>query len=465
MTVSQFFSIMRARGAVAVLILLTTLGLTGAWIVLKPAYYTARAAVLVDVRSSDPVAGSYQQGMISPSYMATQIDIVSSARVAQRVVQVLQTDQSPDAIQRWREATQGRGSPQEWFALQLQSRLDVKPARESNIINISWTGSTPAEAARVTNAFAQAYLDISLELKTAPARRYAVFFEEQLAVSRQNLEKAQARLTSYQQRAGMVASAGLDFETARLNEISSQLTSIQGQTTDSQNKRGASVDSVAEVMQSPLINGLKIDVGRLEAKIQESAPNLGSNHPQMQRWEAELGSLRAKLVAETARISSSINTAYQVSKGRERELQQALSAQKGRVMAINKQRDEYSLLLRDVESAQRGFETVSASAAQSRLQSLTTQTNLTRLTPAAEPLVASGPSMQQALLIAAIGGALLAIAGSLLLELARRRIRSVEDLSMATQLPVLASIPGRPSPVAPRLLTSRQLALANRSTA
>ena len=465
MTLSQFFSIMRARWGVALLILLLTLAATAAWALLRPRIYTARAAVLVDVRSSDPVAGQYQQGMISPSYMATQIDIIASAPVAQRVVQALQLDQAPDAAQRWQKATQGRGSLLNWLAEDLQSHLDVKPARESNIINISWTGPKAAEAAKMANAFAQAYLDLSLDLKTEPARRYSVWFQEQLGVSRQALEKAQARLTAYQQRTGMVASAGLDYETARLNEISSQLTTVQGQTTESQNKRSASVDSVAEMMQSPLINGLKVEISRLEAKIQESAPNLGANHPQMQRWEAELASLRTKLSSETGRVTSSINTAYQVGRGRERELQEALSSQKERVMAVNRQRDEYSLLLRDLESAQRAFEAVSTSAAQSRLQSLTTQTNLTRLSPAAEPLLPSGLAGKQAMLAAALAGMLLAVAGALLLELTRRRIRSVDDLAAATQLPVLASVPGNAMAFTPRRLTSRRLAIANGSAA
>ena len=266
-------------------------------------------------------------------------------------------------------------------------------------------------------------------------------------------------------RSGMVASAGLDYETARLNEISSQLTTVQGQTTESQTKRGVSTESVAEVMQSPLVNGLRMDISKLEAKIQESAANLGSSHPQMIRWEDELKSLRGKLASETSRITASINTAYQVGRGRERELQEALNTQKGRVMNLNRQRDEYGLLLRDLESAQRAFETVSASAAQSRLQSLTTQTNLTRLAPAAEPLRPSGPTTRQALLAAAVAGGLLAIAGALLLELIQRRIRSIEDLSQATQLPVLASIPGNPRAFTRRLPAPRQLAIGNRSTA
>jgi chain length determinant protein EpsF len=463
MTLHQFFSILRARRLLACLILLATLVLALAWIVLRPTYYAARAPVLVDVRT-DPVGVNALQGMIAPSFMATQIDIVRSDRVAQRVVEMLRIDKQPKEMERWRNAMDGKGSPQAWFAQDLQKKLDVKPARESNIINVTWKGKAPEEAARVANAFAQAYLDTSLELKTDPARGYASWFEEQVKTARQNLANAQAKLSAFQERTGIVsADERGDYETARLNELSMQLTTVQGLTTESQSKRAAGRDTVADVMQSSLINTLRADVARLEGKVQEGAAYLGPNHPQMQRLQAEAGALRARLASETSRITTSVDTGYQVNKGRERDLLAALTAQKSRVIALNKNRGELNLLQKDVDSAHKAFETVSASASQSRLQSLTNQTNVMRLAPAVEPLEATGPTASQALLVAAAAGMLLAVAGALLAELANRRVRSIEDLTMVTQLPILACVPGAAAILVPlRLLpnASRRLALA-----
>jgi polysaccharide biosynthesis transport protein len=468
MSLHQFFSILLARRRLAGLILFATLALALAWIALRPTYYTARAPVLVDVRT-DPTGASAIQGMVAPSFMATQIDIVRSDRVAQRVVEMLRIDKQPGEMDRWQDATSGKGSPQAWFARELQTDLDVKPARESNIINISWKGTSPAQAALVANAFAQAYLDTSLELKTDPARGYAAWFEDQVKAARQNLANAQAKLSAFQERTGIVSADEkvVDYETARLNELSSALTVVQAQTTESQGKRAAGGrDTVAEVMQSPLINTLRADIAKLEAKVQEGGAYLGANHPQMQRMQAELGSLRGRLASETSRITTSVDTSYQVGKSRERELLAALGAQKARVIALNKQRGELSLLQRDVESAQKAFETVSASASQSRLQSLTNQTNVMRLAPAVEPIEASGPTKKQALLVAGIAGLLLAISGAVLAELMNRRVRSVEDMTMIAQLQVLATVPGTSaqSVLMPLRLpsTTRRLALAGR---
>ena len=408
---------------------------------LMPRKYTAQTSLLVDVRTPDPVAGAGISGVIAPSYMATQVDIIGGDLVAQRVVKILKLDEDGETKAAWLKATEGRGSLDSWIAKELQSGLQVQPARESNVINITYKGGNADNVAQVVNAFAQAYLDTNLSLKTEPARLYATWFDDQSKVSRAKLEDAQARLSDYQQKAGIVSSdERVDYETTKLAQISTQLTAVQGETTDSQSKRNARGDTVAEVMQSTLINGLKADIARLEARVSENNVNLGVNHPSRQRAEAELASLRGRLASESNRISASIETAYKVGKDRERELQASVNAQKTRVLALNKQRDELNVYRRDVEAAQRAYETVSQSASQTRLQSLTNQTNVVRLNTALAPIDPSSPKLPLNLMIAAFVGTLLGVGYAMVLELMNRRVRSSEDLVQMLDLPVLASI-------------------------
>lgn len=442
MTLQQFLLILRARWKIGLLVFVLTVATTVVVSLLLPKQYTASAAVVVDVRSPDPVSGLMLQGMMAPGYMATQVDIINSDRVAQAVVKGLGMEKSPAIQAQWQEATQGKGQLRDWLATLLQKNLDVKPSRESNVININYTGADPDFAAAVSNAFAQAYIDVNLDLRVAPARQYATFFDEQTKSAREKLEKAQQALSDYQQKNGITSTdERMDFETAKLNETSSQLTGIQGQTTDSQSKRASNkADTVAEVMQSPLINGLKADIARLEAKLNESKGNLGANHPQILRSEAELATLRSQLDAETRKITTSIETTYQVSKQREAQLQGALAAQKARVLVLNKQRDELNVLRRDIESAQRAFEIVSQRASQTNIESQTNQTNIAVLNPAIAPPAPSKPRVFLNILVSVFLGTLLGVGLALLLELMNRRVRSTEDLVEALELPVLGSI-------------------------
>lgn len=442
MTLQQFLLILRARYKAALLVFLITVATTVVVSLLLPKQYTAGATVVIDVKSPDPVSGQMLQGMMAPGYMATQIDIINSDRVAKDVVKLLKLDSNVVVQQQWRDDTDGKGQLIDWLATLLQKQLDVKPSRESNVININYSGTDPDFAAAVANAFAQAYINVNLDLRLAPARQYATFFEEQTKAARSKLEAAQKALSDYQQQNGITSvDERVDFETAKLNETSSQLTGIQALTTDSQSKRGsAKADTIAEVMQSPLINGLKADIARLEAKLVESNGNLGKNHPQTQRTEAELATLKTQLDSEIRKITSSIETTYQVGKQREAQLQGALAGQKARVLALNKQRDELNVLRRDIESAQRAFEIVSQRASQTSIESQTNQTNIGVLNAATAPADPSKPKLFLNILVSIFLGALLAVGLALMLELANRRVRSADDLADALNLPVLGTI-------------------------
>ena len=442
MTFQQFMLILRARYIAALAALLLTVGLTATISLLLPKEYTATTALVLDVKSPDPVSGMMLQGLMTPGYMATQIDIINSDRVANTVVKVLKLDENPAIKNQWQEATKGKGSITVWLGKLLQKSLDVKPSRESDLININYNGSDPDFAATIANAFAQAYIDVNLDLRLAPARQYAAFFEEQSKSARARLDAAQKALSDYQQANGITSvDDRLDYETAKLNETSSQLTSVQTATTDSQSKRqNGKQDSLSEVMQSPLINGLKTDISRLEAKLNESSVNLGENHPQTLRTKTELATLKAELDTETRKITTSIDTTYQVGKSRESQLQQALAAQKARVLMLNKQRDELTVLRNDLAAAQRALDTLSARYQQSTVESHTNQTNIAVLSPAVAPTSPSKPRVVLNIILSIFLGGLLGIGVALTLELANRRVRSGADLHDALGIPLLGTL-------------------------
>ena len=71
-------------------------------------------------------------------------------------------------------------------------------------------------------------------------------------------------------------------------------------------------------------------------------------------------------------ITASAETTFRIGKQKEQDIAAALEKQKQRVLRLNRQRDELSILKRDVESAQRAFEGVSQRSAQARLESVIT---------------------------------------------------------------------------------------------
>jgi capsular polysaccharide biosynthesis protein len=117
-----------------------------------------------------------------------------------------------------------------------------------------------------------------------------------------------------------------------------------------------------------------------------------------------------------------------------------VATQKTKVLTLNRLRDQYSLLQKDVESAQRALEAVSQRFNQTSLEGQGNQTDVGILNPAIAPHEPSSPKVSQNLLISILFGAILGIGLGLLKEILDRRVRSAEDLLEIVSVPVLGVI-------------------------
>lgn len=464
MTLQQFLLILYARRRMVLFIFGGVIGLTLLVSLLLPKEYTAATSVVVDVKSPDPIAGVILPGLVSPGYMATQIDIIESERVALRVVKLLGFDRNEQAVAQWREATNGEGSIEVYYANNLMKKLDVKPSRESNVISIGYSAPDPKFAAALANAFARAYIDTTIDLRVEPARQYALWFDERLKGLRDNLEKAQSHLSAYQQEKGIVITdERLDMETARLNELTGQLAQAQGLRLDaSSRQKSGSNEYSSDVMQNPLVQNLKAELARAESRLSEASRNLGKNHPQYQQIEGQIEGVKKQIKEEIGRISGSAASANRFGVLKEEELKTAIEEQKKRVFELRSQRDQLGIMLKDVENAQRAYESVSQRMSQTNLESQSQQTNVMVLSAATEPGRASKPRIMLNLLLSIIVGSLLGVGSALAAELLDRRVRDTGDLRALAGLPVLGSIGDASFPISPQRWIIRQLSRLRR---
>jgi chain length determinant protein EpsF len=445
MTFGQFISILRARWWVVALVLGLTVVTTLVVSLLLPKQYTATASVVVDFKP-DPVSAFAFGGGASPAYMATQVDIIRSERVAQRVVRNLKLNDNPQVRQQWLDETGGEGSIETWLGTVFQKQMDVVPSRESSVIAISYKAPDPRFAAGLANAFAQAYIDTALELRTDPARLYSTFFENRAKEARETLEKAQSKVSAFQKQAGIIATdERLDVETARLNELSSQATMMQALLAESASRQaqaqGAQGDRMQEVLNNQIVAQLKADINRGEAQLQQLSTRLGDKHPQVLEARASQAELRSRLEAETRKVTGGVTVSANINRQRVAEVQRALQAQRDKVLKMKAVRDEGLVLLRDVENAQRSYDALLQRFTQTNLEGQTTQSNINLLTQASPPLEPSSPKILLNTLLSVFLGTLLAVGTALLLELMDRRVRNVDDVVEALGLPVLGLMP------------------------
>lgn len=444
MSINQFLSILKARWGLLATVLLLTIATTVALSLYMPKKYTAVATMVIDVKSPDPVAGIVLQGMLAPGYMATQMDILKSDRVALKAIRTLKLDQNPQLHEQWQEEAKGRGEFDDWIVDVIQKHLDVMPGKESSVINISYTATQPAFAAALANAFMQAYIDTTLELRVEPAKRYTTMFDAQAKIFRERLEQARGRLSQYQQENGLImADERIDVETNRLNELSNQLVMLQSVSADSNSRQAAAVvngDRLQEVINNPVIGNLKADLSRQEARLKELSNRMGDAHPQVTELRANINELRARIDSETKRIAASVGINNAINQSRESQLKAALAQQRQRLLEIKQQRDQAALYLQDVENAQRAYDAIQTRLSQATIESQANQTNVSILKAASAPAEASSPKVFLNIALSILLGGMLAVGCALAVELSDRRIRTGSDIALGMDTVLLGEL-------------------------
>lgn len=435
---------LRARYKIVLLSLGMTVFATAAITLMLPKNYVAGVSMVVNYKGVDPLTGLSAPAQLMPGYIATQVDIIKSKSVALKVVDNLSLASSPAVQAQFKDATGGRGTVRDWLADLLLQQVDVVPARESSVLTINFRGNDPQFVSVVANAFSYAYLDMSVQLKINPSQQASGYITTQVKGLRDQYERAQSRLSKYQQENNIYSADNrLDVETARLNELSSQLVVVQSQSMDAASRRRqveGNASNSPDVMSNPLVQSLKTSLSLAEAKFADTSQRLASNHPQYSSAKSEVDKLRSNL-QEQIRISSrSVVATADITERRESELREALAAQKVKVQGLNGARDEFSVLTNEMENARRAYELASQRLNQISLEGQAKQADVAVLTAATPPLVPAGPRVLLNIALAIVVGTILGLGGALILELLDQRIRSVLHLSEALDLPVLSVI-------------------------
>lgn len=445
MSLEYVFAVLRARWLIATITLVTVFGAVAVYTWAMPRKYLATSSVVLDIKNPDPIAGAAQAAMGSPTYMLTQIEVITSTRVAEKAARILKLDQVPELRNKWQLSTGGLGSYEAWVANVIKGGLEARPLRGSNIITFIYTAEDPKFAAAAANAFMQAYLTTAVELRTNPAKQFNEEFDAKAKDLREKYEAAQRRLSEFQQQQGLVVTdERMDIETNRLNALSNDYLQMQSAMADSNSRQSAarsSPDQSPDVISNGTVAGIRSDIIRQEASLEQLSSRLGDNHPQVIELKTSLAELRRKLEIESKRIVGSVSVANNVTSSRLGIMKAALDEQRSKVLKLKSIRDEASMLQRDVENAQRSLDAVTVRMQNASLESQAPQASVAPLEYATPPGGPSSPRVGSNLALGAVLGLVLAAAVSFLMELFDRRMRTGTDVEALLLLHSLGSVP------------------------
>jgi uncharacterized protein involved in exopolysaccharide biosynthesis len=422
MNIFQFFRILWARRWIVIVATLACVLAGGIAVLVLPRTYSATSRVLLDVAKTDPLNGSGIDATFARAYVPSEAEFMMSNRVASRAADNLGLTRDPqqradyDAF----AASQGNRpdipSFRNWLGAQIAANITAQQYLATNVIDITYKGSTAQNAAQMANAIRQAYADESISNKRDDATQAVAWLDRQMGELSKQRESAQQRLVQYQKDNGVVLlGASGDADSNELQALTMSAPAVGGTMVGG---GGANPNAAA--------------IASLDAKIATESQTLGPNHPIIQ----DLRKQRAALAAAPT------SAAPQYVAGPSHS--SLLAQQSAKVLAEQGKVGEAKRLQADVDALTAQYQSMAAREAALRQEMNGNSFSILMLDSASPPDSPSWPKIPLVLIGSLAFGFFAGVLIALIVEFMRRRVRGVEDLVSASNVPVIGVINAPP---------------------
>jgi succinoglycan biosynthesis transport protein ExoP len=431
MSIVQFLRIFWAR---RLFILAATVScLVGAYVVtlIIPPRWQAHSRVMLNLLKPDPVTG-VTMGAAARVYAATQVELITDYAVAGQVADQLGWLSDPALIEAYEHRSRNdKRDFRRWLAQLVIDNTKAEILQDSNILEITYTATTPDAAKGVADALRTAYLNASLQFQRDDAQRNAEWFSAQADKAKTAYDAAVAARTDYEKANGIVmADDKTDVDSARLQALASQ----------------AGVAPAMVAAGATQSSASAIELAQVDAQISEDSKTLGPNHPDLLALRARRQVLAGLVAQDQAAAKAAIGAASSASAATVGALERAVTAQKAKVIGKADKIGTLTQLQSEVDLRHDEFTATSAKAAQFRQEAALSDSGLTPLGAAVTPKSPQFPNYMLIIPGSLFLGLAVGVLVALLMELFGRRVRGVEDLASVVDLPLLAVVAAAPNP-------------------
>ncbi|MDI7862067.1 polysaccharide biosynthesis tyrosine autokinase [Rhizobiaceae bacterium n13] len=349
----------------------------------------------------------------------------------------------------------------------LQQSLAVERVARSGVVALSFRSTDPVLAAKITRAYADAYLTDQLNANFDATERATVWLQERLDDLRQRAQVASLEVEKYRAENGLTSARGELMSEQQLADLNSQLIIAQADTASASaryNQFQSIVDQGPEAaVQNATVSSKETDNSTIRdlrnryltisKREQEVTDTFGADHPQAVALKAEKTDVTNQIYQELQQLTSSYRNEYEVARSREASLRNSIDGVTGRNTEANK-----SLVhLRELEQKSTALKTLYESYL-GRYEEVSQQRSFPIakarvISEAGVPVSPSSPKKTMVLALSAILGMMFGGALAFFQEMRERYFRLEGDVRTILghkslgYLPVLRDQPRKPKNV------------------
>jgi succinoglycan biosynthesis transport protein ExoP len=436
--------------------------------------YRATATLLIEPGRQNVVSiqGVNQvTGIGTREYYLTQVDVLKSRELTERLVRRLELAKHPEFDPRqqskpwyaswlpegWLEAGPGAASD----AIIAQRVVDavakhtsIQPVRDTNLVRISFTSHDPELAAKVPNTLADIYITADLEAHMQMTRRAMAFLTEQSTDLRKEVAASEKALQDFRDREKIIDTKSLSLSGAskQLEDLTTALVQARQKRAEAEsalNQVNAArhanfpdaVEALPAVLKNSMVQKGQEQVAAAKKKLADALKRYGPEHPNLLAAQTELRSARENLRRQIDIVVQSVAREYAVAKENEAAVRRALEQSKADIQSFNRKEFELSALEREVATNRQLYDLFMQRAKETNISSEMRSAIARVIDPAIVPDRAYGPKSWLIVGLSVFGTLLLAVALAVLLERLDNTVKSSHEVESRLEVPSVGVVP------------------------
>lgn len=413
----------------------------------------------LDLKSVDPTNPPGSSN-IAESYFETQIKMLQSESLLERVIDKLKLQQARPTTglqaflsRMWPKLERSRSSwrPAEKDELirKMQGNLTVRAAPNTRLLEVMYESPDPKQAADIANTLISEFIEQSQELRWKSTRRTAEWLTGHLDEMKSKLEQSEAQLQDYARTSGLTfttsASQRDNIADIRLKELQDDLSRANADRVAKEAKfeeaKTKQMEALPEMLDDPTLRDQRLKLNDLQRQLAELTTTLTPEHFKVQRVKAQIAELQSAVQKERALVLSRIANEYMTARRREKFLTQASAEQEKIAADQSTKAIHYDTLKREVDSSRQLYEAMLQRVKQAEMASAMRASNVLVVDAAKPPLLPYKPDLLVNLAVGLFSSMFLGLGWVLFRERFDRRIQAPGDVRAYLSLPELGVIP------------------------
>jgi polysaccharide biosynthesis transport protein len=454
-----------------------------------PAVYTSEAVVVIDTRKNklNDLQSVLSNVPLDSGAITSEVDVLQSQSLAQSVARDVDYAHSDEFLQkgvhnrlsafveRFRSlmpdmvsepvaplfeaveqlADRGAAGGQniEFQAAALQRHIAIVHEPRTFTIKLRYTSADPVWAARVANAYVDAYIRQQVAAKAAAAGEATAWLGDRVEQLRARVAKSDAAVEKYREvhkLADADPKSGTPVQ-QELVELNSKLVEARADAMQAEaryhaaaalvNKGEANSESVSAILNSPLIQKLREQQSSLRQHEAELGSVYGDRHPEMIKVRSAIAELDRKIVDESRRIMTSLQSDAAAAAARAGLLAANIQTLKKSVTTQSHAGAQLKILEKEADTDRVSFESFLGKYHELSAQNADQQAEARLVSEAQPPLRRSAPNRLLLAIAAVLGSFGVSIALALIADRRIKGFRTTAEASEALALRSLGIIP------------------------